>query len=344
MSARADAPSARRGSFRHGSILRGAVRRGVIRRGAILQGAVLCGAILCGAIPGGSLPYAALAGEAVAAPDARQPGRAGEPPSVETVLERTLERMDGYRSGDELQAFAYRLETGVTVLDGRERARERRQETWEVEWISGLEYRTMVARGGEALPADELRRERAHREAFRREVRARPPPAAETEPGPDDDRTIRIDRRLVERYRWEIVGRETVRQRDCLVLAFEPRSDELPVERSVDRALNRAAGKLWVDAREFEVARIEVRLVEPVRVWLGLLGRIDEFAFRFERGPLDDGRWVPLVEETHVRYRVLFRTTHERRTRRWSQFRPAESSNVAPDAAGEGWAARRPRP
>lgn len=325
MSAPADAPSARRGS----------ILRGAGRRGASLCGAVLCGAVLWGSILGGPVPEAALAGEAAGAPDAWQRGRAGDPPSVETVLERTLERMDGYRSGDDLQAFAYRLETGVTVLDDRERARERRRETWEVEWISGLEYRTMVRRGGEALPADELRRERAHREAFRREVRARPPPAAETQPGPDDDRTIRIDRRLVDRYRWEIVGRETVRRRDCLVLVFEPRSDDLPVERSVDRALNRAAGKLWVDAQEFEVARIEARLLEPVRIWLGLLGRIGEFAFRFERGPLDDGRWVPLLEETHVRYRVLFRTTHERRTRRWSEFRPRQSPDVAPDGAGE---------
>ena len=102
----------------------------------------------------------------------------------------------------------------------------------------------------------------------------------------------------------------------------------------MDYALNKSRGKIFVDAETFEVARIEFRLIEPVGLWWGLLGKLRQVEGSVERKPLADGHWAPTELNIYMNMQVLFSNKHYRRRLQWSGHRLlSESPHEA--AAGD---------
>ena len=57
------------------------------------------------------------------------------------------------------------------------------------------------------------------------------------------------------------------------------------MRRRIDRALNKASGQLWIDQETFEAARIELELIDKVRLWWGVVGSISHARGSLDRGP-----------------------------------------------------------
>ena len=104
------------------------------------------------------------------------------------------------------------------------------------------------------------------------------------------------------------------------MLTFRPRSNKLPVRKVTDRLLNRLGGKVWVDAREFEVAKAEIDLLGEVTMWGGVLGAMKKFSFDVERTRVD-GVWFNRVSNFEVQGRKLLDGTHMRVKSETSNFR-----------------------
>jgi hypothetical protein len=136
----------------------------------------------------------------------------------------------------------------------------------------------------------------------------------------DDNWGEYLNKELTSRYRFELLGSEEVAGRAAYVLTFRPRSNKLPVKQMTDRLLNRLGGKVWVDAREFEVAKAEIDLLSEVTMWGGVLGAMKKFSFDVERTRVD-GVWFNRVSNFEMQGRKLLDGTRMRVRSETSNFR-----------------------
>ena len=129
-----------------------------------------------------------------------------------------------------------------------------------------------------------------------------------------------FNRELVERYRTRLIDEKLVRERPAYTVYFEPKRDALPVRRRMDYALNKSHGRIFVDKETFQVARVEFELIEPVKLWWGLLGKLYTMRGVIERGPLEDGAWVGRCFEFSMKMRIFFKNIHTRRRTRFFDY------------------------
>jgi len=110
-------------------------------------------------------------------------------------------------------------------------------------------------------------------------------------------------------YEFRLLGRETVDGRDCYVLSLVPRRDEKDLIR----------GKLWVDASDFRIHRLEGTPVKSPSWWIRDIHILMIFA-------RVDGMWLHTF--TQAVATVRFKGTYI------MQSRDLEYSSTAPKLAG----------
>lgn len=96
---------------------------------------------------------------------------------------------------------------------------------------------------------------------------------------------------LVGRYDFKMIGRETTNGYSLLILDFAPKKIKLPEDGIKDRLINRVAGRVWVDEREFAIKRCELHLLESISIIGGIVGEAQKFNYSFDRERTEDGLW-----------------------------------------------------
>lgn len=140
---------------------------------------------------------------------------------------------------------------------------------------------------------------------------------------------------LVKRFDFQLTGRELLDGRPTFVVAFQPRPGRLPERNLKDKFINKAAGRVWIDAGDHALVKANLWLTERVNVIGGLVGAVWKFTFNFERQRLDEGLWFTRESNWHLEGRELFvhRTVdyHEERTevRKWVATRATMSAAAA---------------
>ena len=128
--------------------------------------------------------------------------------------------------------------------------------------------------------------------------------------GNEDTATSRedfqVDAELLSRFHYTPRGEEIVHGRSQRVIDFEPAGDNLPVHSFKDKYINQTAGRLWIDEQALILTRLQMRLLQPVNVWGGLLGAIAEFHFNLEREQTSEGDWYTRRVQWHLKGRRLF--------------------------------------
>jgi hypothetical protein len=111
---------------------------------------------------------------------------------------------------------------------------------------------------------------------------------------------------LLKRFRFELVGRETINGRAALVVDFKPASKDLPIRNFKDRFINKAAGRIWVDEGEAALVKADVHLTESVNVVGGLVGAVHKCRYAFQRGRTAEGLWFTTQIDWHLEGRQIF--------------------------------------
>ena len=96
---------------------------------------------------------------------------------------------------------------------------------------------------------------------------------------------------LVGRYDFKMIGREVTNGYSLLILDFTPKKKKLPEDGIKDRLINRVAGRVWVDEREFAIKRCELHLLESISIIGGIVGEAQKFNYSFDRERTEDGLW-----------------------------------------------------
>jgi len=233
--------------------------------------------------------------------------------TAEQIVQRTMARAQFAQKFNRQTNFTYQKTTMVEELDGKGQIKSSKEKVLEFE--RGVGTIKEMRKNGKplALPAKaETSEGAADREQVVKAPRNRR----------DDNWVEYLNKELIARYDFELVGREDVAGRDAYVMKFKPKSEDLPVKQITDRLINRLGGKVWVDAREFEVAKAEIGLLSEITMWGGVLGAMKKFSFDVERTRVE-GVWFNRVTNFEMEGRKLFDGTRMRVKSETSNFRPS---------------------
>ena len=249
----------------------------------------------------------AIAGTALGASEAEL--------SAQIIVERAIERAEWKDSKNFEASFSFRMVNESEKLDKKGRVKEREERVYEHQLIDGAPYMRLVEKDGRSLTEKELKKERKREEKYRKRLADKSTP--------DDEEQVAFDEDLVSRYNVHLQGMEDIRGRPAYIISFEPKSGPFPTKKRMDRALNKSAGRLWIDTETYEIAQLEFELLDQVKIGWGLIGSIKQLRGRLQQEPVDGypDVWLPSRFDIYMNGRIFFKTLHRNEKMEWSDFR-----------------------
>lgn len=210
------------------------------------------------------------------------------PPTFAQLASNVVARSQWERTQNTTAQFTFNKLRVLEEFDSKGKVEERKQSRQEWFPINGSPFARTVEKNGKPL-TDKERQAEAEREAA---VRAGKKPARSPEASKRDKEWQFTDEMLA-RYTFNVTGQELVRGRPAWVVEFAPRSKDLPVKNVADRVANKVAGKVWVDAEDWELARMKFWLTEEVTLIGGIVGVLRKFELLLERTRVEPNAWLP---------------------------------------------------
>jgi hypothetical protein len=245
-------------------------------------------------------------------------------PSADAVIHKAVERAKWVEEQKFEANHAFTQLSVKEEFDDHGVVKDREELLYHVYPVERFPYAELIQKNGKPPSQQDLKKERDRqkklRERWARQGRHK------------DDEEVSFDEELAGKYRFEMVRREPVNGRTAFLLRFEPKSNDLPVRRKVDRVLNLLEGSLWIDESDYDIAKVEFRLRENVMIGWGLLAVFRRLDVSFEQARGTDGVWLPSQIDAYVDGRVLFKSFHLKQREQMSDFRntSAEGENVTP--------------
>lgn len=242
-------------------------------------------------------------------------------PRAEEIVQKAVARAKLTEDRQPARQYVFKRHLIREELDGDGAVKKREDRVYQLIPITvTARFSRLVEKDGKPLSGDDLRQEQERESKFREAV-ARPKPESREKPRKPRDNEVKFNEELVGRYYFQVIGRENIHGRPAFVLAVQPRSNDLPVRRTVDRILNRLAGKLWIDEEDYEIARADVHLTEPAGMWGGIAGSLKKLDLIFEQIRTDEGVWLESLSNFRLNGRLLFKSLNTREIARRSDFR-----------------------
>lgn len=235
---------------------------------------------------------------AVAFPSAK--AAANQSLSAEKIMDRAVARAQSSLTNTLRGEYTFSKATVSETLDGRGDVKERKEKVYLIE--SGKAYLQEMKVNGENVSAAELAKE----ERLTAQARKEATDSKSSQRDENWEKFLTPD--LIAKYDFELVGTETVNGRRAYVLVFEPVSEDLPVRNMADRVLNRLAGKLWVDAGEFEIARARISLQSQATLGglLKMIGALKRFTYSMDRVRIAENVWFNSTTQGDFESRKLW--------------------------------------
>lgn len=244
--------------------------------------------------------------------------------SVEAIVEKVIERARQNRERAPHAEYTFTQFEVIEKLDADGGVREREEKVYQLVPIEGEHYQRLVKVDGEPLGGKQLREEQRREREFRRAV-------AEGSEPPEQRPRVTVDENLFGRFELELVGEESVNGRRAYVLAFAPKAHNLPERNRIEKMMRRVDGRFWIDQRDYEIVRVEARLIDPIRIAWGLVFTLEDARFRLERTALEDGTWLPASMLAYIKGRRFFSALHQRTVNEWGDYAkvPVEAGEPA---------------
>ena len=233
-----------------------------------------------------------------------------------------MERTKSAEVEGKSKRYTYSRVSVVEDINDKGKVEERKEKSYLMIPIAGALYQRLIQANGKPLSEKERKQEEEKERKFRQRLTQSQPARM------SDKQRIVLGRELVSRFQFTLEGRETVEGRPAYVLAFASKAGT--AEKKVDdRVMNRLAGKLWIDAQEFEMAKIEFRLTEKVSIgWGGILASLQKFAFTLTRTRVAEGVWFNRLFSGDIEGRKILGTMRLKIQDEASDFKEAPAEAV----------------
>src|SRR5215468_564572 len=186
-------------------------------------------------------------------------------PDLDALLARLRENQQALEQLRE--KFAYTETITQYQLDNQGAVKEKSSETREMTIYRGHRIWRTIAKNGRPLSTKDQAKEDRRVEKARRDL-----DSGRGVMSPDNQRRVKLSE-LLRVSRFTNARRERFRQRDVIVLDFEPNPNFKPAH-FYDRFINSLAGAIRVDERDLQITRAEFQLVEAFKVGGGALAAI----------------------------------------------------------------------
>jgi hypothetical protein len=223
--------------------------------------------------------------------------------TVVELLQKASERAKEEKEKPPHREF-YR--TKLTLdLDKKQNVKKREELKYWMKLIDGALYPFLLEKNGQALTPEERKQEEEKEAAFRNKSEAK------EEKKKSNSILAKINDETASRFDYQISGREVLKGRPACLITISPKPG-LKSKTIEEQVMARLAGKVWIDEGDYSVARLEVRLLQPVQFGLGILGSVSEFELKIDRTWLGEKDWENSKVSAWVQFRILFDPTRIR--------------------------------
>jgi hypothetical protein len=256
---------------------------------------------------------------------------AQEAPDLKAIVERAFEA--DVRNQELAKNYTYEEHMVERKLDSHGNVKETETKTYDVTYLYGEEYRRLVKRDGEPLPADEAAKEqkkldkaveeRENESAREREKRL-------VKQRKDDDEIRKMRAEIIKAYEFTLEGEEEREGVKCWRIRAEPKADYEPSFRKA-KVLTKLRGKIWIAESDYGWVGAEAETIENASFGLFLLKLKKGAVLEFEQRKINDEVWLMDTFRLKFDARVaLFKGLRREIETDWGKFRKfsAESRMV----------------
>jgi hypothetical protein len=213
---------------------------------------------------------------------------------AETLLRRVIEAQAHQQQLT--REYAFRETTVTKDIDSEGRVKRVKSEVALVTPGPEGEYRRLEGKNGKPLSSEEAAREqRKFQEYLKKQLDLSPEELERKTREKLERRVKRYQERLreaIEVYDFEPLEDEVVQNVPLRVFRFSPKPGYEGHSRATT-ILARMEGKVWIDPRRDQLARLQVRFVKDLKFLGGLFGRVSEGSEASASGWFDgDGLWL----------------------------------------------------
>ncbi len=247
-------------------------------------------------------------------------------PTFEQLASNVVARSKWERTQNTTAQFTFGKTRALEEFDSKGKLEDSKRSRQEWFPINGVPFARLVEKNGKPL-TDKERKAEEEREAA---VRAGKKPARSPE-ATKRDKEWQFTDEMLARYTFKVTGQELLRGRPTWVVEFSPRSKDLPVKNVADRVANKVAGKVWVDAEDWELARMKFWLTEEVTLIGGIVGVLRKFELLLERVRVEPNAWLPKVVDFDMAGRELLtnkRIHYREEAKDFKRVGPAPAATV----------------
>ncbi|MPY91129.1 MAG: hypothetical protein GEU99_24850 [Luteitalea sp.] len=166
--------------------------------------------------------------------------------------------------------------------------------------IPGETYKRLMAIDGKPLDPEVLAaRDRKHREDLieRHEQLDDETPDERAERLAKEEKALQEEQEQLEDafrvFEFHLIGRDILDGRQMIVADLTPKEDAKPKTR-IGKVMKNMRGRAWVNEQDFELVRVDVEVVDDVKVGWGIVGRLHKGSqLLFQRTKVNDEIWLP---------------------------------------------------
>jgi hypothetical protein len=194
---------------------------------------------------------------------------------------------------------------------------------YDIFYIGEDEVRHLLARDGKPLEGEEKKKED---ERFSKDFDEKKKKQAELQNDPkkqakqDEQEQAQISD-FLRAERFTNPRRELFRGQEVIVFDFGPNPDYKP-RKLVESIVQKLSGVLWVDEQARDVARLEARFNDNVKIGGGLLASLSKGSnLVLEQTMVNNEVWLPSYSEVHAAARVVFFKVKQNEIDRYSDYK-----------------------
>ena len=256
-------------------------------------------------------------------------------PDIPTLL-RDIGKNQGALE-DLRKLYTCHLSEEEDKMDSGGQVKSRTVKDYDVFYIGDEQVLHLLAKDGKPLDDDEKQREddrfnKRFDELKKKQAELAGDPKKQAKKEEQDEAQISD---FLRAERFTNPRRETFRGEQVIAFDFTGNPDYKP-KKEIDRIIQKLSGVMWVDEQAREIARLEARFDESVKVGGGLLASLQKGSnFVFEQEKINGEVWLPSYAEVHAAGRIVFVKLKQNAIDRYTDYKKFRSgatlSPVAPN-------------
>jgi hypothetical protein len=226
-----------------------------------------------------------------------------------------------------LKKYTCHLSEEEEKTDSNGQVTSRTVKEYDIFYVGEDEVRHLLAKDGKPLEGDEKKKED---DRFSKDFDEKKKKQAELENDPkkqakqDQAEQAQISD-FLRAERFTNPRRELFRGQEVIVFDFGPNPDYKP-KNLAENIVQKLGGVLWVDEQARDVARLEARFNDNVKIGGGILGSLSKGSnLVFEQTMVNDEVWLPSYSEVHAAARVVFFKVKANEIDRYSDYKKFSS-------------------